>query len=177
MKKNIEDSIKYETEKCIDEIEIARIIEEINIEKKEIEPKILNTNSGDNYSIIGTLRIEKINLEMNIASKTTDELMKKYACRVWGPNVNKKGNLCITGHNWRNTKLFSKVPTLEVGDKIELIDLSNITKEYTIYDKYIVDPDDVKCLNQETDGEIIITLITCTDDSSGRYVMHAKYRR
>lgn len=168
---NVEDTTYDE---IASQVKVLEIIEEVCIEKKEVEPEILTSVSGDSYLIIGTIKISKINLEMQITSKTTEELMKKYACRLWGPNVNKKGNLCIIGHNWRNTKLFSKVPNLEIGDTIELIDLRNNSKEYTIYDKYIVNPDEVDCLNQETNGETIITIITCTNDSSQRYVMHAK---
>ncbi|MGN1298542.1 MAG: sortase [Candidatus Scatovivens sp.] len=176
VKRSVEETKQDTSENSyISEAERVNSIEqEITIEKKEIVPEVLNTNSGDCYSIIGTIKINKINLEMDISSKTTDELMKHYACRLWGPDVNKKGNLCIIGHNWKNTKLFSKVPTLEIGDKIELIDLNNNSIKYTIYDKYIVNPNNVECLNQETNGEMIVTLITCTDDSSNRYIIHAK---
>lgn len=140
--------------------------------KKNYE--VLNTESGDVYSVIGTLRIEKIGLEMEITSKTTDELMLYYACRVWGPDPNEVGNLCITGHNWLNTKLFSKVPYLEVGDTFDVIDVDNNSVTYRIYDKYLVYPDDTECLNQNTNGKRIVTLITCTNDSSQRYIFHAE---
>lgn len=132
------------------------------------------TDSGDVYTIVGVLRIESIGLEMEIASKTTDELMLNYACRLWGPYPGQVGNLCIIGHNWLNTKLFSKVPYLEVGDTFEIIDFKGESTNYRIYDKYMVDPDDVSCIDQETGGKKIVTIITCNDDSSLRYVFKAE---
>lgn len=146
----------------------------IIIEEPEIEPtEILYSASGDVYSYIGTITIEKINLNMDIISKTTEELMTKSACKLWGPSPNRVGNLCIIGHNWRNTKLFSKVPNLEVGDTFQITDLSGKTLEYQIYEKYTVYPEDTECLDQETEGRREVTLITCTNDSTQRYVFHA----
>jgi len=70
--------------------------------------------------------------------------------------------------------LFSKVPLLEIGDTFEIKDLSDRTLTYEIYDKYTVYPENTECLNQETEGRREVTLITCTNDSSQRYVLHAK---
>jgi len=153
-------------------IEYEKII--IEEEPKTPEPEVLYSASGDTYSYIGIINIEKINLNMNIISKTTEELMNKSACKLWGAEPNRVGNLCIIGHNWRNTKLFSKVPLLEIGDTFEIKDLSDRTLTYEIYDKYTVYPENTECLNQETEGRREVTLITCTNDSSQRYVLHAK---
>ena len=43
-----------------------------------------------------------------------------------------------------------------------------------MYDKYVVDPDNLKCTSQLTNGETDITLITCTNDNSQRYIIKAK---
>lgn len=179
--KIIEDNYENQTENNIivdnnDNISVTENNEKTNdiVESDIIFPEILKSASGDDYAVIGNLIIEKINLNMEITSKTTQELMRTSACRLWGPNPNEVGNLCIVGHNWRNTKLFSKVPTLEIGDTIKIKDLYENIIEYKIYDKYLVFPDDVECLNQETNGKKIVTLITCNNDSSQRYIFHAE---
>ena len=151
-----------------EEQEIYQEIEE------DIEPEIIKTASGEEYSILGTLKIDEIKLNLPILSKTTQELMRISGCRLWGPNPNEVGNLCIIGHNWRNTKLFSKVPNLDIGSVIEIIDLNEKVVQYRICEKYLVYPDNVECLNQETNGKRIVTLITCNNDSSQRYVFHAE---
>ena len=86
----------------------------------------------------------------------------------------KYGNFCIVGHNYRNSQFFSKVLKLEAGEHIEITDLKGITLTYEIYDKYNVDPSDVTCTSQETEGRTEITLITCTNDSQERVVVKAR---
>ena len=78
------------------------------------------------------------------------------------------------GHNYRNSKFFSKVPTLVNGDIISITDLSGRTINYRVYNKYQVDPVDVSCTTQLTNGNKEITLITCTDDSKYRVVVKAR---
>ena len=46
--------------------------------------------------------------------------------------------------------------------------------QYSVYDKYTVDPNDVSCTSQLTNGKKIVTLITCTNDSQQRVVIKAK---
>ena len=166
-----EEDVVFKENINLDGIEYEKIV--VEEEPEMPEPEILYSASGDSYSNIGTITIDKINLNMDIISKTTEELMTKSACKLWGPDPNRVGNLCIIGHNWRNTKLFSKVPNLDIGDTFKITDLSGRTLNYEIYDKYTVYPEDTECLNQETEGRREVTLITCTNDSSQRYVFHA----
>ena len=60
-----------------------------------------------------------------------------------------------------------------MGDIIELSDFSGRTLTYKVYDKYTVDPTDVRCTSQLTSGKKEVTLITCTDDSTQRVVVKA----
>ena len=132
------------------------------------------TESGQEYYTCGIVKIPKINLEYPVLNTTTDELLKISPTRFWGPEQpNEVGNFCIVGHNYRNKKFFSKVPTLDIGDTIELTDLTGRTIVYSIYDMYIVDPTDVACTSQKTDGRKDVTLITCTNDSKQRVIVKA----
>ena len=74
-------------------------------------------------------------------------------------------------------ELNSKVPTLTVGDTIDITDFSTQngrTITYKVYDKYTVDPSDTRCTTQLTGGKKEITLITCTDDSKLRVIVKCK---
>ena len=113
-------------------------------------------------------------MDYPIFSETTTELLKISPCKFWGPEPNEVGNFCIVGHNYKNSKFFSKVPNLENGDIIEITDLTGRTINYIVYDKYIVDPENVDCTSQKTNGRKEITLITCTNDNSQRYIIKAK---
>lgn len=142
------------------------------------------TSGGYKYVTIGTINIPKINVSYPILegitaqtdeekAKEIEELLKISPSKFWGPNPNEIGNLCIVGHNYRNKKFFSKVPTLVTGDIIE-ITANEKTIKYSVYDKYTVIPEDNSCTSQLTGGRKEITLITCTDDSKQRFIVKAR---
>ena len=139
------------------------------------------SQSGFTYVTDGKITIPKLGIEYGILDGETDseaeteELLKMSPVKFHGPDINTVGNYCIVGHNYRNTRFFSKVPTLVNGDIIQITDFSdNSTVEYEVYDKYTVVPEDVSCTSQNTDGRTEITLITCTDDSSQRWIIKAR---
>ncbi len=148
------------------------------IDKKE------TTENGYSYYTIAKIEIPKLNLSYPIiegvtgTEKETEELLKMSPCKLAGPEPNEKGNFCIVGHNYRNQKFFSKVPTLEVGEKIIITDYTKSTEgnavTYEIYNEYTVVPEDISCLEQKTKGKKEITLITCTDDGKQRFIVKAK---
>ena len=131
------------------------------------------TESGQEYYTMAIVKIPSIDVEYPVLNTTTDELLKISPTKFWGPEPNEVGNFCIVGHNYRNKKFFSKVPTLENGEIIELTDLTGRTIRYSVYDKYVVDPDDLACTSQRTDGRKDVTLITCTNDSKQRVIVKA----
>lgn len=164
----------------------------LNDEPEEDLPEIANTNgvssakgkkkttSGYEYVTVATIHIPKINVNYPIidgvtdSSEETEALLKISPTKFWGPDPNEVGNFCIVGHNYRNKRFFSKVPNLVEGDTVEITDLSGQTIIYKVYSKYEVDPTDVSCTTQVTNGRREITLITCTDDSKYRVVVKAR---
>lgn len=139
------------------------------------------TASGYTYYPIATISIPKINVNYSVLQGETgtpeeiEALLKISPCKYWGNEPNEVGNFCIVGHNYRNSKFFSKVPTLVVGDTIQLTDLAKKrTITYKVYDKYTVDPNDTRCTTQLTGGKKEVTLITCTDDSKLRVIVKCK---
>lgn len=160
-----------------DETEIdhnKRTPEEEAAYRKAINETKKKSASGDTYYNIGLVEIPKIKVSYAIINKTTDELLKISPTKFWGPDPNKVGNLCIVGHNYRNNKFFSKVPTLENGDIIKVTDVTGRTIDYAIYDKYVVEPENVSATSQKTDGKKEITIITCTNDSVNRVIVKAR---
>ena len=157
--------------------------EELNSnEQPSAQPNktVQSTQNGYDYTSIATINIPKINVQYPILEGTTgsteetEDLLKISPTKFWGPEPNEVGNFCIVGHNYRNTKFFSKVPTLENGDIVEITDLSGKTVKYRVYNKYEVQPDDVSCTSQLTNGNKEITLITCTNDSKLRVIVKAR---
>ena len=142
-------------------------------ESAAFSSEVQTTASGTTYSTIAIVNIPKIGVNYPVLSKASDELLKIAPNKFWGPDPNEVGNFCIVAHNYRNSKFFSKVPTLENGDIVELTDLKGRTLKYSVYDKYTVDPEDVACTSQLTGRKKEVTLITCTNDSKQRVIVKA----
>lgn len=150
-------------------------VQDTEVYKNEVLPRNTRvTESGQVYWTIGKIEIPKINLEYGILNTCTDELLKLSPCYFWGAEPNEVGNFCVVGHNYRNNKFFSKVINLVEGDEIYITDLTGRKLTYTIYDKYVVEPNNKECTSQLTNGLKEVTLITCTNDSSQRVIVKAR---
>ena len=140
-------------------------------DKNNITSGKFTDSKGNTYSILGVINIPKINSKYPIIAETSDVLLKVSVCKFWGSNPNEVGNLCLVGHNYRDSRFFGKVPTLVVGDVVEITDLEGKTLKYSVYDIFTVYPTDTKCTSQLTQGKKEVTLITCTDNGKQRVVV------
>jgi len=130
---------------------------------------------SNNVPIIGLIEIPKIDISYPIIENTNEDLLKISVCRFAGPLPNRIGNLCIAGHNYKNSLLFSKLATLNIGDSIYITDLNNTKLEYIIYDKLIISEDNWDCIKDTNNIEI--TLITCNNTNNNeRIVIKAKVK-
>lgn len=147
---------------------------------QSVQTEKKTTAKGSTYTTVAKISIPKIKLNYSVVQgetgslEETEDLLKISPVKYHGGNPNEIGNFCIVGHNYRNEKFFSKVPSLVVGDEIQLTDLSKRTLTYKVYDVYTVDPNDTSCTTQMTGGKKELTLITCTNDSKLRVVVKCK---
>lgn len=147
------------------------------IQNTRTQAKSYTAKDGKNYNYIGRVVIPKIGVDYAILDHWSDELLKVSICKFHGANPNEVGNLCLVGHNWRNKRFFSKVPTLEIGDIVQITDLNEKTIDYEVYDIHTVDPNNTDDTTQKTNGRKEVTLITCTDDSQQRVIVKCKEKR
>ena len=150
------------------------IIEEnkTNEEKKYIKEDVILEYKGN--KVICKLEIPKIDLETYVLEKYLEETLNVSVVKFYGANPNEIGNFCIAGHNFKNKNMFRNLKNLSIGDNLFIIDNKKGRVEYEIFDIYIVNPEDVACLSQETKGEKQVTLITCTNDSKERIIVKAR---
>ena len=125
----------------------------------------------DGYKVLGRIKIDSLNVERYILDSKEEKALKNYVCKLYGPNMNEKGNFCIMGHNEVN--IFKGLDTLEKGEKIILIDTNEKSVEYEVYDSYIVEPTDLNCLMQGEANQDI-TLITCETGALTRRIVKAR---
>lgn len=127
-----------------------------------------------NPFVIGIIKIDKINLNYSILSECNNDLLDISICRFAGPMPNEIGNLCIAGHNYVDYNFFSRLNELNLNDKITIFDLEGKAITYSIYDIYESNSNDTSCTFQNTNGQKIITLITCNNVNGKRLIIHAK---
>lgn len=135
---------------------------------QEIEQKI-----GE-YKVIGIINIPKIGIEYPILEKTNKESLDLSITKFWGEKINQKGNVVLAGHNRLNNTMFGKIDKLENGDIIELTDSQMITVKYQVFDKYIIDPNDIDCIFPVDENAREVTLITCSNRDKNRLVVKAR---
>lgn len=132
------------------------------------------------YKVIGIVKIPKINIEYpileigDIDPESAKAPMKISIIKYWGENVNDYGNLSIAGHNNKDGTMFGKTKKLQKGDIVELTDLKGQTIQYSIYDIFVTDPNDVSILLPKDELVREVTLITCTNGNKERYILKAK---
>ena len=160
------------------EQDISEVLESIKAEaiKNEENGKEAQEIEAEykGYKILGTIKIDKLDIEYPILEYTTDDTLSISITRFWGESVNKIGNFVVTGHNNYDGTMFGKTKNLEIGDIIELTDLYNITKKYAVYKKYITDPNDTSVIETDEFGTREVTLITCSNGNKERLIIKAR---
>lgn len=154
------------------------VLQEIKKENKTTENKIdviqeIDAKIGD-YKVIGIINIPKINIEYPILEKTNKESLKLSITKFYGEKINQKGNVVLAGHNNLNKTMFGKINELENGDIIELTDSQMVTVKYQVFNKYVIDPNDIDCIFPIDENTREVTLITCTNRDKNRLVVKAR---
>lgn len=151
------------------EKQLKELRDQVYEEYNQISETTTNDNSdSDDTTIkeqstitIGKLEIPKINISYPIINICSDINLEVAPCRIAGPYPNTPGNLVIAGHNNWNKAFFSNLYKLKKGDLVYFTDISGRKLKYKIYDKYEVDENDLSCLEQDTNEQTEITLLTC----------------
>ncbi len=161
----------YLDNKSKEEISLNSLIGEI---EEDVQPEEHTTENGTTYYVDSVVNIPSLDISYPVLSDTSDELLKISLNKFWGPNPNEIGNYVIVGHNYKNKTFFGKLPDIQKGAIVELTDLKGKTIQYEVYDKYIVNPTDVQCTSQLTNGKRELTLITCTSTGKQRHVIKCR---
>lgn len=141
-------------------------------EKNAVYMKV--NSKGEKYRVAGQIHIPKIGINYPIVYETSEEYLKIAPTKLFGPDINEPGNVCIVGHNYKNEQFFSRLSELENNDKINLLDNKGKRVSYLVYDKYEVAETDLSCTEQNTNGEREVTLITCTKKKDKRLVVKCR---
>lgn len=159
------------------ENEAKKVLEKISIEKQNNtsnEPIQEIKQEIHGNKVVGIIKIPKIELEYPILETTSVETLKLSITKFWGNKINEIGNVTLAGHNNLSGTMFGKTKNLEIGDIIELTDIQNVTLKYEIFDKYVIDPNDIRCILPIEEYSREVTLITCTNGNKNRLIVKAR---
>ncbi len=132
---------------------------------------------GYKYTVLGKLRIRKINIYQPILKENTAGAYNTALVKMSGPNLNENGNVAIGGHNFMRGNYFIKINRLVNNDVVEITDLTGRTIKYYVYEYGVTSKDDASYLAQpDNENERIVTLVTCTKGGKERYYVKARAR-
>lgn len=123
--------------------------------------------------IFGTIEIPKISISYPIFSDLNEENLKTSPCKFFGPELGKKGNICIAGHNYDNNKFFSNLKILSAKDLIFITDNYENKFAYSVFDSYEVKETDLSPIFDYNENNNELTLITCNNFNGNRLVIKA----
>ena len=126
------------------------------------------------YRVIGSIKIDAINIDYPILEKTTEESMMLSITKLYGPALNEYGNVSLAGHNAHNGTLFSRLSNLNVGDVIELTDSDNKMLKYEVYNIYSVLPSNLDPVKTTDENVRELTLISCINSARKRIIIKAR---
>ena len=156
--------------------EVAEVTtEEPEVEEKQdelVDVSDIPEKMG-NYEVLGKLVIDKIGVEKNILAICEDDSLKLSPSKLYGPDLNESGNFVVSGHNWNN--MLKRLSEMQVGDTLYMINKQTKAKvEYKVYNMYTCVPEDLSCLDQNSDGSREVTIITCNPGGATRLICKAK---
>lgn len=150
-------------------------VEEIPPEQLEKFNTIYKTANGTEYRVDSIINIPSLEINYPVLSHSSDELLKISLNKFWGGEPNSVGNYCIVGHNYDGKDIFfGKLHKIQNGDIVELEDKTGQILQYKVYNKFIVQPTDVACTSQLTNGKKEMTLITCSDGGKTRLIVKCR---
>lgn len=165
----------YMIKKWKEEQEMSQMSEIVNkafeVETVYAEKQSVTKKGKNNNKYFGKIVIPQIELEYSVFNECNDELLKILPCKFYGAEMDEKGNICIAGHNYNDTRFFSRLKELKKGENIYLTDLEGKNYQYRIYDKYKVEANNFECLKAKKTYDL--TLITCDNTNGKRLVIRA----
>ena len=126
-------------------------------------PGMMAVKEYQGYTMIGTLRIGQLQMELPILSTWNDEWLELAPCRYSGSLHGK--NLILMGHNYKSH--FTPLHNIAVGTQVEFEDVNGINYHYRVDKTEILHENAVEQLS----SDYPLTLFTCTAGGQNRLVV------
>lgn len=161
--------------------------EQPNVEENNTQTNTNKTGTSTSYNIgtyykeykvIGIISIPKLNIQYPIFNVDNTATLRVGTAAIYPANVESKlntpGNVVIVGHHYRNSRMFSKIHTLQNGDSIYITNILGEKLEYKVYNNYTANEYDFSYATRDVGGGTEISLSTCTNNATTRTIIWAK---
>jgi LPXTG-site transpeptidase (sortase) family protein len=124
------------------------------------------------FNTVGRIKINRIGVDLNVVEGADAQQLEVGAGHISGTSsLGSQGNCAIAAHRSKTYgKFFNRLNELTGGDVIT-IESGGHTYRYMVTGKTVVDPDNVSVLRSGSTNEL--TLVTCTDKSRHRLIIHS----
>jgi len=132
-------------------------------QKQEQTPSGMPEKSYLGYSMIGTIRVPSVDMELPVLSTWDYDLLKVAPCRYSG--TLQEENLILMGHNYKSH--FTPLHAVAMGDSVEFEDVNGVVTRYTVAQITILYKND----GEKLPSEYPLTLFTCSAGGQNRIVI------
>lgn len=118
------------------------------------------------------IEIEKLGISYFVFDELNEELLKIGPCKFYGKDIGDNTNICIAGHNYNDSRFFSNLFKMKIGEKIKIIDLDKKEYVYEIFDIYETEENNVDSVIKKKRA-YELTLLTCNNSNGKRLIIKA----
>ena len=118
------------------------------------------------------VEIPALHIKAPVLEGTDNEILAKAAGHFIQTGSINNGNYCIAGHSSTIYKeYFNNLKNIEIGMEVDLLDTDKHKYAYFVKEYFIVEPHEIWILDDFGDNRV--TLVTCTDDGTQRFIVVA----
>lgn len=150
--------------------------EKPDVMSEEERAKILQDSVYNERQMVANIVIPSVGID-DIAVEGTDLTTISYSLGHFEDTAwpGKVGNFSVCGHRGgKHGKFFKYLPDVKIGDQIFVTDIFGTKYTYEVTENFIIEPDEFWVIDDETDGDKLITLITCANSGTKRNVVKGR---
>ncbi len=147
-----------------------------------VVPVVASQNKEDKeylggYEVIGNVKVNSLGIDVKVLNPVLDEVdytedaLKYGAVKYYGEELNESGNCVILAHD--DSQNFFNLKNIEKDDEIIAVNSDGVEVKYTVIEINKVDSADFSGFLPLEENSTELTLITCDDGATTRFVVKA----
>lgn len=159
----------------IPNVDVTSVLGEVT-EEEVVEDKPVEKSKLAGQKSMGIVSIPKIGIVYAIIEGVDkNELAVGIGHFPKSVSIGAEGNCGLAGHSGGHLgKYFKDINKLEIGDEVILTDLKGSEYTYVVTESFICDPSDVYVVEDLGVPGKFVTMVTCTQNGTKRWIIRAQ---